>query len=68
MDLLTYLERAADQCSNIALLVLGKNNAEIMNNYHGYIAQLHASGDRTYVAEHKNRREQYIAALEALQE
>ena len=68
MDLLTLLERSADQCSNIALLVLGKNNAAIMNNYHAYIADLHASGDQTYLAEQKNRREQYIAALEALLE
>ena len=33
VDMLTNLERTADQCSNIALLVLGKNDAEIMNNY-----------------------------------
>ena len=68
MDLLTHLERTADQCSNIALLVLGKNNAEIMNNYHNYIAEIHAGGDQSYLAEHKNRREQYIAPLEALLE
>jgi len=66
MDLLTHLERAADQCSNIALLVLGKNNAAIMNNYHNYIAELHAGGDKSYVAEEKNRRAQYIAPLEML--
>jgi len=66
MDLLTHLERTADQCSNIALLVLGKNNADIMNNYHKYIEELHASGDQTYLAEQKNRRDQYIAPLEAL--
>ena len=66
MDLLTHLERTADQCSNIALLVLGKNNADIMNNYHKYIEELHASGDQTYLAEQKNHRDQYIAPLEAL--
>ena len=66
MDMLTHLERSADQCSNIALLVLGKNNAAIMNNYHAYLAELHAGGDQSYLAEHKNRREQYILPLEAL--
>ena len=66
MDMLTNLERTADQCSNIALLVLGKNNAEIMNNYHDYIRQLHISGDQTYMAEQKNRREQYLVPLEAV--
>ena len=68
MDLLTHLERTADQCSNIALLVLGKNNSAILNNYHNYIAELHAGGDQSYLAEHKNRREQYINPLEALLE
>ena len=67
MDLLTNLERTADQCSNIALLVLGKNDASIMNNYHNYIRDLHISGDQTYLAEQKNRREQYLVPLEALQ-
>ena len=66
MDLLTHLERTADQCSNIALLVLGKNNAEVMNNYHSYIAELHTSGDQSYLAEEKNRRDQYIMPLEAI--
>ena len=66
MDLLTNLERTADQCSNIALLVLGKNDATIMNNYHNYIRDLHISGDQTYLAEQRNRREQYLAPLEAI--
>lgn len=66
MDLLTHLERTADQCSNIALLVLGKKNAEVMNNYHNYIRELHTSGDQSYLAEEKNRREQYISPLEAI--
>lgn len=66
MDLLTHLERTADQCSNIALLVLGKKNAEVMNNYHNYIRELHTSGDLSYLAEEKNRREQYISPLEAI--
>ena len=66
LDLLTHLERTADQCSNIALLVLGKKNAAVMNNYHNYIRELHTSGDQSYLAEEKNRREQYIAPLEAI--
>jgi phosphate:Na+ symporter len=68
MDMLTYLERAADQCSNIALLVLGKNNASIMNNYHNYISELHSTGNQDYLAEQKNRRDQYIVPLQAIGE
>ena len=67
MDMMTNLERTADQCSNIALLVLGKNDASIMNNYHNYIRELHISGDQTYLAEQKNRREQYLTPLEVIQ-
>ncbi|MBP3665037.1 MAG: Na/Pi cotransporter family protein [Tyzzerella sp.] len=64
MDILTYMERVADQCSNIALLMLGKNNEEIMKNHHLYLQELHASEDQSYLAEEQNRREQYLSQLE----
>jgi len=64
MDALTYFERTADQCSSIAMLMLGKKNEQIMKNHHIYLAELHASGDKSYVAEKENRREQYIVPLE----
>jgi len=63
IDALIHLERTADQCSNIALLVLGKHNADIMNNHHGYIRDLHKSGNEAYNAEHKNREEQYLTPI-----
>lgn len=66
MDALTHLERAADQCSSIAMLILGKNNAEIMQNHHQYLHQLHATADQSYLAEQNNRREQYLAPLKAI--
>lgn len=64
MDMLTYLERTADQCSNIAMLMLGKNNEAIMKNHHLYLQELHASDDQSYLAEQENRRVQYLVALE----
>ena len=64
MDALTYFERTADQCSSIAMLMLGRKNEQIMKNHHMYLAELHASGDKSYVAEKENRREQYIVPLE----
>ena len=68
MDALTHLERAADQCSNIALLILGKNNDAIMDNYHNYIQELHnTSSDQSYLAELKNRKEQYLTPLENIE-
>ena len=67
MEALTNLERVADQCSSVAMLILGKNNEEIMKNHHAYLQELHASGDQTYLAEQKNRREQYLTPLENME-
>ncbi|MBQ8040790.1 MAG: Na/Pi cotransporter family protein, partial [Lachnospiraceae bacterium] len=64
MDILTYVERAADQCSSIAMLLLGRNNEEIMKNHHLYLQELHASGDQSYLAEQENRKVQYLTPLE----
>lgn len=66
MDALTHLERAADQCSSIAMLILGRNNDQIMQNHHQYLQKLHEGGDQSYLAEQKNRREQYLRPLEEL--
>ena len=66
MEALTYFERAADQCSSICMLILGKNNAAIMKNHHQYLQELHASGDISYVTEQQLRREQFMAPLESI--
>ncbi len=63
LDVLTYLERTADQCSSIAMLLLGKNNDEISQNHHLYMQMLHSSTDQSYLAEQENRRAQYLAPL-----
>ncbi len=67
MDALTYLERAADQCSSIAMLILGKHNDAILKNHHHYLHMLHTSTDQSYLAEQENRRQQYLAPLEHIQ-
>ncbi len=64
MDILTYVERAADQCSNIAMQLLGRKNEEIMKNHHLYLQELHASGDQSYLAEQENRKVQFLTPLE----
>lgn len=67
MDILTYFERTADQCSSIAMLILGKSNEEIMRNHHLYIQELHKSTDQSYMAEQENRRVQYLVPLENIE-
>lgn len=64
MDILTYYERVADQCSSIAMLLLGKNNEAISKNHHMYLQELHANADQSYLAEQENRRLQYLVPLE----
>ena len=66
MDILTYYERAADQCSSIAMLLLAKNNVEIMKNHHTYLEQLHKNASKSYIAEQENRRAQYLAPLQEI--
>lgn len=66
MDILTYYERTADQCSSIAMLILSKNNEAIMKNHHLYLQELHESADQSYLAEQENRRAQYLVPLEQI--
>ena len=63
VETLTYLERAADQCSSIALLLLARENAEIMSNHHQYLRELHKGAKREYTEELNRRRLQYMEPL-----
>ena len=63
MDVLTYLERASDQCSSIAMMMLSRDNEAILQNHHEYLREIHASNDVSYVEEKERRREQYITRL-----
>ena len=63
MDALTHLERVADQCSNLAMLVMARKNQEMLKENHRYLQELHEGGDTSYRAEHKMRKAQYLAPL-----
>ena len=67
MDMLTHLERAADQCSSIAMLMLGRHNEDIMKNHHLYLQELHQSGDHSYLGELEARTAQYLEPLRNIQ-
>ena len=67
MEVLTLLERAADQCSSIAMLMLGRHNEDIMKNHHLYLVELHQSGDRSYLDELASRKAQFLDPLENIQ-
>jgi len=67
METLTYMERASDQCSSIAVMMLARNNEDIKHNHYDYLREIHAGNDEAYMAERARRREQYIDALKAIQ-
>ena len=67
METLTYMERASDQCSSIAVMMMARNNESILHNHYDYLKEIHAGNDAAYNAEKDRRREQYIAPLKAIQ-
>jgi len=66
MEMLTYMERASDQCSSIAVSMLARNNEAIMQNHYEYLREIHSGNDVAYKAEKDRRRAQYINPLKEL--
>ena len=66
METLTYLERASDQCSSIAVMMLARNNEDILQNHYDYLREIHSGSDVAYLAERERRRQQYIKPLKDL--
>ena len=67
MEALTYLERASDQCSSIAVMMLARRNEAILQNHYEYLREIHAGNDSLYTQEKNRRREQYIKPLKEIQ-
>ena len=63
MDVMTFMERASDQCSSIAVMMLARTNEEILQNHYDYLRDLHEGNNEDYKAEKKRRKEQYIQPL-----
>ena len=67
MESLTYLERASDHCSSIAVMMLARYDESILRNHHDYLTGVHTGNDVFYNEEEARRREQYIDPLMAIQ-
>ena len=67
LDVLTYLERASDHCSSVAVMMLARNNEAILQNHHEYLREIHSGNDQAYLSERERRREQYIKPLKEIQ-
>ena len=67
MEALTHLERTADHCSSIGVMMLARENEQILHNHHKYLHEVHAGADADYRAESQRRREQYLLPLKNIQ-
>ena len=63
METLTHLERVSDHCSSIAVMMLARNDAAILQNHHEYLRELHAGHDAEYRAARERLRQRYIEPL-----
>ena len=66
METLTYLERASDQCSSIAVMMMARENEAILHNHYDYLKEIHQGNDKAYAAEKDRRRDQYIVPLKQI--
>ena len=67
MEALTYLERASDHCSSIAVMMVARTNEDILHNHYEYLKELHTGTDAHYANERLRRREQYLVPLKKIQ-
>ena len=67
MEALTHLERAADHCSSIGVMMLAREDEGILHNHHKYLHEVHMGSDASYRAENERRREQYLKPLGDMQ-
>ena len=58
--------RAADQCSSIAVFLLGRHNEEILSNHHAYLHELHKGNDAYYASEFEARRREFLDHRDAV--
>lgn len=65
-DLLINLERLGDQCSDVAVYVLGLRDSAILGNEHEYIQNIHSSHEESYESEFAKNSELYIGKLNSL--
>ncbi len=68
LNVLTYVERIADHCSNIALYVMALEDKKLLQKQHDYIRDLHKGDDPGYIHEYHEQREKYLDHLSKIKE
>ena len=67
MEALTHLERVADHCSSIGVMMLARYDENILHNHHKYLQEIHSGSDSSYAKASAQRREQYLLPLKEIQ-
>ena len=62
-NMLLNLERISDQCSDLAVYMLGRQDEKINGNEHAYLHNLHHSGDKEYLTQFNEYEEKYMGRL-----
>ena len=63
-NILLNLERVSDQCSDLAVYLLGRSDDSISGHEHQYIHNLHHSNNQEYLGEFRENYEKYFGQLE----
>ena len=63
MEALTHLERTADHCSSVGVMMLAREDESIQHNHHKYLHEVHLGADAYYRAESDRRRAQFLEPL-----
>ena len=67
MESLTHLERVADHCSSIGVMMLARGDEKIFRNHHKYLQEIHSGADAGYADACAKRRAQYLDPLMDIQ-
>ncbi|MBQ9015949.1 MAG: Na/Pi cotransporter family protein [Firmicutes bacterium] len=65
-NILLNLERVSDQCSDLAVYLLGRSFPEISGNEHEYLHNLHHANDPAYMEEFRKVHDRYFGELDQL--
>ena len=66
-NILLHLERISDQCSDLAVYMLGRSNTAISGNEHKYLQDLHQANDRDYQHAFQTGYDKYFNRLKEIQ-
>ena len=67
LNILTNVERIADQCSNVGVYTIALTDFEIGKTHHDYLRYLHKGGDELFNQEYRDVHEAFFSKLEAIE-